>query len=61
MEGVDGVGHVLPVLLAEVAAVEIEVAAAPGVDQRGSGLLAPAVLADGHGAGVGGRSGRRWR
>ena len=53
VERVDGVGDVLPVLLAEVAAVELEVAAAPGVDERGGGLLGPAVLADGDGA--------RWR
>jgi len=49
MERVDGVGDVLPVLLAEVAAVELEVASAPGVHERGRGLLGPAVLADGDG------------
>ena len=57
MEGVDGVGNVLPVLLAEVSTVEVEVATAPGVDEGRRGLLAPAVLADRHGAGVGRRGG----
>lgn len=55
VEGVDGVGDILPILLAEVAAVELKVTTAPGVDEGGGGFLGPAILADGEGAGVGGR------
>lgn len=43
--GVDGVGHLLPVLLTEVAAVEADVALAPGLDERAGGFFGPAVLA----------------
>ncbi|CAL1396887.1 unnamed protein product [Linum trigynum] len=50
-EAVDGLSDVLPVLLAEVPAVELDVAVASGLDERRRGLLAPAVLADGERAG----------
>lgn len=46
MAEIDGVGHLLPVLLAEVAAVEIEIAAAPSVDESGCCFFAPAVFAE---------------
>lgn len=42
--GVDGVGNVLPVLLTEVAAVELDVTPAPGVDQSLGGTVAPTVV-----------------
>ena len=42
--GVDGVGDLPPLRLAEAPAVEIEVARAPGVDERGRLALAPAIL-----------------
>jgi hypothetical protein len=41
---VDGVGDLPPLWLAEAPAVEVEVARAPGVDERGRLALAPAVL-----------------
>ena len=43
-QGVDGVGDLLPVALAEVAAVEFEVALAPRLDERKRGFLRPAVF-----------------
>lgn len=43
-EGVDGVSHLLPVLLTEVTAVEADVALAPGLDERPGGFVVPAVL-----------------
>jgi hypothetical protein len=41
---VDGVGDLLPLRPAEAPTVEVEVARAPGVDERGRLALAPAVL-----------------
>lgn len=49
---VNDVGDLLPVLLAEVSAVEIEVALAPGFDEGEGGVLAPAILSDRHDAGL---------
>lgn len=57
VKGVDGVSDLLPVLLTEAPAVELEVTAAPGVDESGGSVFAPAVFADGHGARVGGGGG----
>lgn len=45
MTGVDGGGHFLPVALAEVAAVEVQVTATPRLDQCVGCVLAPTVLA----------------
>lgn len=45
VDGVDGVGDLLPVLLTEVAAVELKVVGPPGINQRPGCFLGPAVLA----------------
>jgi len=50
VERVDSIRDILPILLAEVAAVELEVASAPGVNKSRRRLLGPAVLANGDGA-----------
>jgi len=53
---VDGVGDLLPVPLAEVPAVEFEVALSPRLDERERGFLRPAVFPAGER-----RRPRRWR
>ena len=45
MAGVDSGGDLLPVPLTEIAAVELQVTVAPGLDKRMRGVLAPTVLA----------------
>lgn len=44
LAGVDCVGNFLPVLLAEIAAVQQEVTVSPGFDQSLGSAFAPAVL-----------------
>lgn len=51
---VDGVGDLLPIFLAQIAAVEVEIAAAPGVNESGGGVVGPAILAKGKLTGSGG-------
>lgn len=59
VDGVDGVGDLLPVVVAEVAAVEFEVTVAPGPYERVGGVFGPAVFAYGYGRrGTGGGRGR---
>lgn len=58
VNGVDGVGNLLPVLLAEVTPVELNVVGPPGINQCPSCFLRPAVLAAGENRGPGRR--RRW-
>lgn len=57
VEGVDRIGDVLPVFLAEVAPIELDESAAPSVDEGGGCLFRPAIFTDRHGTGIGGRSG----
>lgn len=44
LTGVDGIGDVVPVLLTEVTAVELDITIAPGVDQCLGGTFAPTIL-----------------
>lgn len=56
VEGVDGVGDFLPVLLTEVAAVEMDEMGAPSMDEGVGGFFGPAVFSrreGGRGAGGG--------
>jgi len=48
VNGVDGVRNLLPVVVTEVTAVELEVTVAPGVDERASGVFGPAVFSGRH-------------
>lgn len=47
VDGVDGVGDLLPVLLSEISAVQVEVVGPPRVNQRPGCFLRPAVLSAG--------------
>lgn len=47
--GVNSVGDLLPVLLTEVSAIELQVTLAPSVDESEGGVLTPAVFPSGEG------------
>lgn len=53
VEGVDGIGYLLPVLLPEVTTVKLQVVRPPCLNQRLGCLLRPAILPDGERRGPG--------